>query len=221
MNNKEFSSRRLPTDCWNAHLLDHAEYSKTDLPRFESSNTIPSGLISFKNASRSENKREWIHFYENDQRLELVWESPELWAKRLQGFSGMISPDLSVYRDMPLPVQIWNTYRNRVLAHYFSQQGFQVIPNIRFGSEETYSFCFDGIEPHKPVCISTLGVVSSLEDRKCLKKGLTELLIRLSPNVVMVYGQMPSDVFLEYQNAGVPFVHFNTDAQRAKERKVK
>ena len=216
MNNKNFSARRISTDCLNARLVRDAEYSKTDLPLFECSNSVPTDLISFKNSAQSQDAHEWVHFYEKDDRLESIWDSPELWADRLKRFEGIISPDLSVYRDDPLPVQFWNTFRNRMLAHYFSAQGFKVIPNIRFGAKESYPFCFDGVESNKPVCVSTLGMLVSHEDRKAFKEGFGEMLKQLSPSAVIVYGQMPSDVFDEYQSSGISFIQFNTDAQKAK-----
>lgn len=218
MNNKNYSARRIPTDCVNARLVRNAEYSKTGLPLFRCSSTIPTELISFKNAAQSKDAHEWVHFYEQDDRLELIWESPELWVERLRRFEGIISPDLSVYRDDPLYVQGWNTYRNRVLAHYFSEQGFKVIPNIRFGSEKSYPFCFDGVEPNKPVCVSTLGVLSSQEDCKFFQDGFAEMMRQVSPNAVIVYGQMPERLFGKYRAEGISFIPFETDAQKAKKR---
>lgn len=218
MNNKNFSARKIPTDCSNARLLRGAEFSKTDLPLFECSNSIPTELISFKNAAQSKDAHEWIHFFEKDDRLEAIWESPELWANRLKRFEGIISPDLSVYRDDPLYVQGWNTFRNRTLAYFFSGQGYKVIPNIRFGAKNSYHFCFDGIEPNKPVCVSTLGVLASNEDRKFFKEGFSEMLKRLSPSAVIIYGQMPTDIFGEHQALGIPLIQFSTDVQKAKKR---
>lgn len=220
MNNKNFSARKIPVDCINARLLKKAKYSKTDLPLFECSDSIPTELISFKNAAQSKDAHEWVHFFERDDRLEPIWESPELWGERLKRFEGIISPDLSVYRDDPLYVQGWNTFRNRTLAHYFYEQGHKVIPNIRFGVENSYSFCFDGIESNKPVCVSTLGMLASNDDRKFFKEGFAEMLKRLCPSTVIIYGQMPPDIFGEYQVLGIPFIQFSTDAQKAKRREV-
>ncbi len=216
MNYKNFSARRSPIDCVNARLVRNAEYSKTGLPLFECSSSIPTELISFKNAAQSKDAHEWVHFFENDARLELIWESPERWVDRLGRFRGIISPDFSVCRDDPLYVQGWNTYRNRVLAYHFSEHGFEVIPNIRLGAPNSYFFCLDGIEPHKPVCVSTLGVLASHEDRKSFQEGFAEMIKRLSPSSIIVYGQMPTDIFGQYQAAGIPFTHFDTDACKAR-----
>lgn len=219
VNNHEFSPHKFPNDCWNAYLLENAQYSNTGLPLFECSEVVPSDVISFKNASQACDSNPWIHFYESDNLLELVWESPQFYVDKLKRFPGIISPDLSIYRDMPQPLQIFNNFRNRTLAHWFSEQGFKVIPNIRWGDESTYSFCFDGIEANKPVCVSTLGVLKHKEDRESFKRGFAEMVRRLSPSIIIVYGQMPADVFSDYQESGIPFIHFDTDARKAQKRR--
>lgn len=218
MKSKNHSARKIPVDCLNARLVRDAEYSETGLPLFECSNSLPPDLISFKNAAQSKDGHEWVHFFEKDERIELVWDSPERWVNRLGRFKGIISPDFSVCRDDPLYVQGWNTYRNRVLAHYFSSQGFEVIPNIRLGAQNSYHFCLDGIETNKPVCVSTLGVLTSREDRECFQEGLDRMVTQLSPSSIIVYGRMPLDIFDRYQAAGIPLIQFNTDACKAKER---
>ena len=47
---------------------------------------------------------------------------------------------------MPLVMQMWNTYRGRGIAVWIQNNGIEIIPNVRFGDERTFSFCFDGVE---------------------------------------------------------------------------
>ena len=216
MNRKNYSARKKIPDCWNARLLNNAEYlSELEFPYFPAANSVPQEMLSFKNITPYVDNTQWIHFYGNDDRLEHVWENPEIWASKLKRFSGVISPDLSIYRDMPIPQQFYNVYRNRVLVHYFTQQGISVIPNIRWGDERSYKFAFEGITERGTVCISTFGIIADGQDREYFKRGLAEMLHRLSPSTVLVYGQMPSNIFDQYQNNGVRFVHFDADTQKA------
>ena len=47
MKNKTYSARRKPKDCWNARLLQNANYSeKWEFPLFPSTNTTPTDLGS-------------------------------------------------------------------------------------------------------------------------------------------------------------------------------
>lgn len=217
MNNKNFSARTQPTDCWNASLLRNALYtSGTDLPLFDTANAVPKGVVSFKNITPTTDRSQWIHFYECDKRLEVVWESPECFVECFRQFAGIISPDLSIFYDMPILLQGYNTLRNRTLAHWFSHQGIPVIPNIRWGDERSYAFCFDGIEQHKVVCISTYGFLLHKHDRSIFCQGLDKMITQLEPNTVLVYGQMPNDIFGPYMNSGVSFVHLCTDAQKSR-----
>ena len=70
--------------------------------------------------------------------------NPRQYLDKLKKFQGIISPDFSLYRNMPLCMQMWNTYRGRALANFLSENDINIIPNVRFGDERTYSFCFEG-----------------------------------------------------------------------------
>lgn len=216
MNNKRFSGRRPPKDCWHADLLRGAQYSeRTDLPLFPASTHVPDKVVAFNKTTPFCDGNQWLHFFVDDCRIEAVWDNPEYYLSGIQRFAGIISPDLSIYRDLPIAWQFFNTYRNRALSFWFSKQGVPVIPNIRWGDERSYSFCFDGIEPHGVVCISSHGVLSNAEDRRYFSNGLDEMMARLSPATVLVYGAMPPDIFGKHHGQGTQFVHFESDVQRA------
>lgn len=219
MKNKTYSARRQPKDCWNARLLQNANYSeKWEFPLFPSANTTPTDLCSFRYIDPSVDSSNWIHFYGFDNYLEDVWENPELWANRLKQFAGIISPDLSIYRDMPFTQQLYNTYRNRVLAHWFAQQGIPVIPNIRCADERTYAFAFEGIERNSTVCTSTSGILSNSKDRQSFSCGFDVMIKSLHPKTVLVYGSMPCDIFAKYQDGNICFVQYDIDTQKAHRR---
>lgn len=216
MNGKIYSTRQQVKDCWNAHLLQNASYSKKwELPLFPSTNAVPGDLQSFRYINHTTKNSKWIHFYAFDEYLEDIWENPELWAKQLKRFSGVISPDLSVCRDMPFPQQLYNTYRNRVLAHFFAQQGIPVIPNIRWADERTLEFAFEGIGRNTTVCVSTSGMLAHTSDRECFQRGFNAMVKALSPSTVLVYGSMPTDIFSKYQNDGIRFAQYDIDTQKA------
>ena len=219
MDNKRFSGRRPPKDCWHADLLHGAQYSSfAELPLFSQSTQIPDKVVAFNKVTPFCDGNQWLHFFVDDCRIEPVWENPEQYLPCVQHFSGIISPDLSIYRDLPIPWQLFNTYRNRALSYWFSSHGVPVIPNIRWSDERSYSFCFDGIEPNGVVCVSSHGVLSNSEDRRYFSNGLDEMMTRLAPSAVLVYGPMPPDIFHKYRGGGTRFVHFESDVQRAHKR---
>ncbi len=64
---------------------------------------------------------------------------------KLKKFNGIITPDFSIYRDMPLVMQQWNTYRGKALGHWWQSNGLNVLPNVRYGDSRTYEFCCAGV----------------------------------------------------------------------------
>ena len=100
---------------------------------------IPSAVIPFSMTNRSTDHSEFVHFYEHDKRFSDVLTATKEQLPILQEFAGVISPDCSLYRDMPLCLQIANTYMNRAVGYYLQSQGLYVIPNVRWGDERTYT----------------------------------------------------------------------------------
>lgn len=47
--------------------------------------------------------------------------------------------DYSLYRDMPLSMQIWNVFRSRALGYYMQSNVVKVVPKVRFSYERTYN----------------------------------------------------------------------------------
>lgn len=219
MKTKNYSARQQPTDCWNARLLECANYSDIwELPLFPCANAVPTDLHSFRYISPTTDSASWIHFYGFDEYLEDVWENPEIWAMQLKRFAGVISPDLSIYRDMPLAQQLYNVYRNRVLAYWFAQQGIPVIPNVRCADKRSYDFVFDGIDRDSTVCVSTSGVLFDREDRNDFSCGFDAMMEALTPKTVLVYGSMPPDIFGKHLQGSTLFVQYDIDTQKAHQR---
>lgn len=169
-------------DVFHAYLVKDAEYAgEFELPKVHTSALLPKELLPFSKAVSKSNRKFEPHvmFYEHDREFERLWHNPRQYLERLRRFPGVISPDFSLYRNMPLAMQLWNTYRGRALATWLQGEGIPVIPNVRWGDERTYAFAFDGIEEGKPVSVGTYGCIQHREDRAYFKKGLCEL-VRLA-----------------------------------------
>ena len=143
--------------------------------------------------------------YEHDYRFANLIYDPEAVYEDISRFSAFITPDASLYIDMPLCLQIVNTYFNRAVGAYFQSRGEYVIPNIRWGDERTYTTCelpekiaFLGAPKHSIVSIGTFGCIRSAENKYYFKAGLEAMLIELEPVVVLVYGRMPDSIFKDY-----------------------
>ena len=100
-------------------LVKDANYhGKYELPCIKTSDKIPNKVITFSKAMSKSCKDfdAWVIFYEDDERFERIWNNPKAYIEKLKKFNGVISPDFSLYRNMPLVMQQWNTYRGRAIA---------------------------------------------------------------------------------------------------------
>ena len=175
---------------------------------------IPSALIPFSQRNRSDNYKEFVHFYEHDKNFATVLTAAKEHFDCLKKFQGVISPDCSLYRDMPLVLQIANTYMNRAIGHYLQSKGLYVIPNIRWGDERSYTtielpekFAFLGVPKRSIVSIGTYGCINSKENKIYFTEGLEAMLDELEPEVVLVYGGMPDSIFTKVKDR-TKFVHY-------------
>jgi len=137
-----------------------------------------------------------IHFFTDDYRFEAAWNNPDRQLKRWHDAAILCSPDFSLYRDHPLALQLWNTYRNRFMGRRFVEAGRVCIPTIGWSDEASYDFCFRGVEHRSAVIISTVGTQGSDEETKRLfLSGYEEMVRRIRPELVFVHGErVPDDI---------------------------
>ncbi|MCD7855642.1 MAG: DUF4417 domain-containing protein [Clostridiales bacterium] len=208
-------------DVFHSFLVKNADYEGVfEMPCLKTSIQIPNRVITFSKAMsrKTKNFDQWVVFYEHDVKFERLWNNPKAYLNKLKKFNGFISPDFSIYRNMPLCMQIWNTYRGRALAFWLQDNGIEIIPNVRFNDERTYAFCFDGIEKNKTVAVGTYGCIRSKIDRDYFKSGLSELITRLSPKNIVVYGSAPNSIFEEYFNKGIKILSFESEILTARKK---
>lgn len=203
-------NKNLIDDGFNAELVSGAFFDGVfEIPVIKRPDKIiiPKSIIPFTQIKRSKDKTEAVHFYEHDIKFSNVLTSTKKFLSELSEFSAIISPDCSLYRDMPLCLQIANTYMNRAVGSFLQAHGLYVIPNIRWGDERSYTaielpekFAFLGVPKQSIVSISTYGCIRGKENKHYFKEGLKAMLDELEPKVVLVYGAMPNSVFDEFKN---------------------
>ena len=199
-------------DVFHSYLVRNATYDGIlEIPVIMPESSLPNRLISFSKAMKTNDYDQWVHFYEDDGGFERVWNKPEVYLPRLKRFRGIITPDFSIYRDMPLVMQQWNTYRGKALGHWWQTNGLAVLPNVRAGDERTYDFCCYGVTPGGTICIGSHGCIRIRTEREYFKKGLLAIVKRLKPSCIIVYGATPDDVFLELKNKGISIIQFDSE----------
>ena len=166
---------------------------------------------SFSKAISSTDYDCWVHFYEDDVNFERIWNNPQKYLPILKRFKGVISPDFSLYRDMPLVMQQWNIYRSRAIAHYLQSNGVDVIPNIRYADSRTFNSSCIGIEKNVVIAVGSHGCIKCKEDKKHFVAGLDFVVNTLQPSAIVVYGSAPDYIFEKYKETGISVVPFASE----------
>ena len=161
---------------------------KYQMPMIYNDGIIPDRLIGFNYMKTSKDKETGIHCYVDDYQFERVWNSPSKYIEEISKYECILSPDFSLYLDMPFAMKIWNVYRSRLIGQYWQNNGTAVIPTISWAEEETFEFCFDGIEKGSIVSISTIGVKRNKEGFEIWEKGVKEMIKRIEPSAILIYG---------------------------------
>lgn len=219
--NNEKKQQPASVDVFHAFLVENAEYAGIEeIPVIKTSKLLPEKVITFSKALKSKEYDAWVLFYEHDVNFIRVWNQPRKYLNVLKRFRGVISPDFSLYRRMPLCMQKWSTYQGKALAHWWTENGIEVIPNVRFADERSYDFCFDGIEKNSTVAIGTHGCIKRKEDKAIFIKGLEEMYKRLYPKTIIVYGSAPDDIFQKYRVLGVNIINFKSEYSLTHKKEV-
>ena len=204
-------------DVFHAFLVKNATYdSPLEIPRLKTEMRKPQKLIAFSKAVRGTEYDAWVHFYEDDAAFERLWNRPNTYFPILKKFKGVISPDFSVYRDMPLVMQQWNVYRSRAIGHWLQENGIPVIPNIRFGDDRTFELSCAGINKHGVIAVGSHGCIRLLSERKYFISGLKYVVDTLEPKTIVVYGATPDEVFAQYKEMGIEILQFDSDFMQSR-----
>ena len=182
--------RERTNKAYNLDLVEQSELTNDfwQMPKIRNDNFIPDDLIGFNYAKSSKEKNVGIHFYVDDYQFERVWNAPEKYIDILSEYDCILSPDFSLYMDMPMPMKIWNIYRSRQIGAYYQNQGINVIPTISWAEPETFEFCFQGIPKGSIVSVSTIGVKQNSEALAIWDEGMREMINRIEPSAILVYG---------------------------------
>ena len=162
--------------------------------------TIPKDLIMYGTEVRrsyAQTKGKTAHFFLDDYKFEPLWNKPKKTLQPILNIGSALSPDFSLYIDYPIALQIFNVYRNRWLGRFWQDQDVKVIPTVAWGDERSFDFCFEGVPKHNPVAIGTVGI-NNKESKLSFTKGFEEMIRRIEPSDLIVYGETEPLDFSKY-----------------------
>lgn len=208
-------------DVFRAFLVKNATYEGAlEIPCIKRIEEMPNRLIPFSKAVSSPDYDAWVHFYEDDVNFERLWNQPLKYLPILKKFKGVITPDFSVYRDMPLVMQQWNIYRSHAIGHWLQENGIPVIANVRWSDVRTYELCCTGVPSNSTIAIGSHGCIKLVREREFFARGLDYVIRKLQPKTIIVYGTAPDDIFSKYSSAGIRILQFDSDYMIAHRKAV-
>ncbi len=132
-----------------------------------------------------------VHFFLDDYQFERIWTNTELYVDKLSKYACVASPDFSPIQGLPMATQIWNSYRKHWVGAYLQSCGIIVIPTLT-GNPDALPWWLDG-EPHNSIVITSAMWTSTDAMKADFKLLWDDMLQKLSPSHVIVYGKLPSD----------------------------
>ena len=167
--------------------------NENDIPDLQPTDYVPTTLAAWNMHRHRDYAAQFggaLHFFLDDYRFETVWTSPERLLPRVLAVGASLTPDFSLWRDMPRAAQVWNVYRKHWCGAYWQSQGAQVIPTACWGTPDTFDFCFDGIPENSVVAMSPIGQRSDEISKSLFRSGLKELIRRTQPKLLLTYGRL-------------------------------
>ncbi|MFI6073815.1 DUF4417 domain-containing protein [Actinoplanes sp. NPDC051343] len=160
------------------------------IPDLPPASAEPARLVPYnaRHAIAAARPGDAVHFFLDDYRFETVWSKPERGLSRCCSVGAALTPDFSLWSNMPLAMQLWQVYRSRWCGAWLLSHGVTVIPTVSWSTPESYPFAFAGIATGSIVAVSTVGVVRDREARALFAAGYAAMLDRVRPARVLVYG---------------------------------
>jgi len=131
------------------------------------------------------NKKRGVHFFVDDFRFEGIYNNPERTIDKYSQYAFLLTPDFSLYADMPLWKQIENVAKNRWVGAYWQSKGLKVIPTIAWSTARSFDFCFDGVEQNGIVAV---GMIGCKRNKIGFIRGYNVMLEKLQPETIIVLG---------------------------------
>lgn len=203
---EEKENARLATNkTYNLDLYDKDRTEgKYQMPVITPVDYRPDDLVGFNYARTKKDKNVGLHFFLDDYQFERIWNMPEQNINIIREYDCMLTPDFSLYLDMPIAMKIWNVYRSRLIGQMAQDEGIIVIPTVQWAEPETFEFCFDGLPHNSTLAISTVGVKRDEYALDIWKTGTAEMIKKLAPKRILVYGGK-----IDFDYGGVEVVYYD------------
>lgn len=161
------------------------------IPSMLAPDELPGQLINYNARNRLSQPQDgdYVHFFLDDYRFETMWTQPERSLSRVNRVGKALSPDFSLYPEMPVIVQMWNVYRSRWCGAWMASHGIMVIPTVTWSDKRSHGFAFTGLSGGT-VAVSTVGIIrASAREQDQYLAGFDAMVDHVHPDRVIIYGK--------------------------------
>lgn len=162
---------------------------KYNFPAVSACKLAPKKLIPFNYALTSKERRGWLHFFVDDYQFERLWNNPMKYLPIIKQYDGVIAPDFSMLEQMSLAQQIYNCWRNRVIAAWLQREGVKVIPTVEWSNRASLEWCLEGLPTESTLAVQTNGCFISTRSKADFVRGMDYIYNELSPSAILIYGK--------------------------------
>lgn len=148
----------------------------------------PVGLIACSDTRLHDTKNtgRGVHHFVDDVRFEDAYRHPERRLAKYSQYRFVLTPDYSLFPEMPLWRQIESVGKSRWCGAFWQERGLTVVPTVGWGLAPTFDFCFAGVEEGSVVAVSTLGCRTG---RMRFLRGYDAMIERVRPEAVICFGK--------------------------------
>lgn len=152
--------------------------------------SLPKRFITLSEIDEKGNPSTGVCCCDYDYILDELCETPKSYLSTLSKYHSIVEPDLSAKIGTPYAVIIGNMFRSHSTSLCFQNNGIPVIPMMKWAMPNSYDVCFSGYEKGGAVFVSTVGALQDSRSRMYFKHGFNEMLKRISPDCVILYGDI-------------------------------
>ena len=181
-------------DSFQAFLVELAEFTKCEeYPIIEDwmvSRVPPKRIMPFNKAIHYQGDLSNIYvcFFSPDATFERVRRNPRRYLAFFKRCAGIIGFDFSIHTDMPLIKQKSQMNDNLSLTYFYGNNGCPVVPNARWGIDETADEFLSAIPMRSLIAIGIHGFSKRKWQKAEWHCFLEKLIESREPTGIVVYG---------------------------------
>ena len=90
-------------------------------------------LIGYDKVNQSNDYKSIVHFFLDDYKFESIYNNPEKKIEVLRKFKAVLTPDFSMFVEMPIALQLFATFKNRWVGAFFARTRYKCYSNRSLG----------------------------------------------------------------------------------------